>query len=61
MKLYMTDISGNSYKVRVLCSILNVPYVKRTPEAGLTLEGFPRVQAWLARCEAVLGWLTLGP
>ena len=28
MKLYMTDISGNSYKVRVLASILNVPYEK---------------------------------
>ena len=28
MKLYLTDASGNSYKVRVLCSILNVPYEK---------------------------------
>ena len=28
MKLYMTDVSGNSYKVRVLASILNVPYEK---------------------------------
>ena len=98
MKLYMTDISGNSYKIRVLCSPGNLeqmqgrglkaleilswqlkehdwlaldrvtiadiacyPYVKRTSEAGLTLEGFPRVQAWLARCEAVPDWLTLDP
>lgn len=28
MKLYMTDGSGNSYKIRVLCSILKVPYEK---------------------------------
>ncbi len=28
MKLYLTDVSGNSYKVRVLASILNVPYEK---------------------------------
>lgn len=28
MKLYMTDTSGNSYKVRVLASILRVPYEK---------------------------------
>jgi glutathione S-transferase len=28
MKLYLTDSSGNSYKVRVLASILKVPYEK---------------------------------
>lgn len=28
MKLYMTDNSGNSYKVRVLASILKIPYKK---------------------------------
>ena len=28
MKLYMTEASGNSYKIRVLASILNVPYEK---------------------------------
>ena len=28
MKLYLTDNSGNSYKVRVLASILKVPYKK---------------------------------
>jgi glutathione S-transferase len=28
MKLWMTDVSGNSYKVRVLASMLNVPYEK---------------------------------
>lgn len=26
MKLYLTEVSGNSYKVRVLASILGVPY-----------------------------------
>ena len=29
MKLYLTDMSGNSYKVRVLASILKVPYEKK--------------------------------
>ena len=26
MKLYMTEMSGNSFKIRVLASMLNVPY-----------------------------------
>jgi len=28
MKLYMNDASGNAYKVRILLSLLNVPYEK---------------------------------
>ncbi len=28
MKLYFVDVSGNSYKVRILLSLLNVPYDK---------------------------------
>ena len=72
MKLYLTESSGNSYKVRVLASILKVryqkvttadiacyPYVKRAPEGGLSLVAYPAVKAWLTRCEALPGWLKL--
>jgi len=35
------------------------PYVKRAPEGGLALESYPAVKAWLARCEALPGWVKL--
>ena len=42
-----------------IADIACYPYVKRTPEAGLSLDPYPAVKAWLARCEALLGWLKL--
>ena len=35
------------------------PYVKRAPEGDVSLEPYPSVRAWLARCEALSGWLPL--
>jgi glutathione S-transferase len=35
------------------------PYVKRAPQGGIPLEPYPAVTAWLARCEALPGWLQL--
>jgi len=35
------------------------PYVMRTPEADISLEPYPEVRAWIARCEALPGWLKL--
>jgi glutathione S-transferase len=35
------------------------PYVKRAPEAGFAMSGYPKVAAWLARCEALPGWIPL--
>ena len=35
------------------------PYVKRAPEGGLALDPYPAVNAWLARCEALPGWVKL--
>jgi len=35
------------------------PYVKRAPEGGLKLDSHPAVKAWLARCEALPGWVKL--
>jgi len=31
-------------------------YVETAPEAGIPLEPYPRVAAWLARCKALPGW-----
>ncbi|HSQ02471.1 MAG TPA: glutathione S-transferase family protein, partial [Burkholderiales bacterium] len=42
-----------------IADIACYPYVKRTPEAAITLEAYPAVMAWLARCEALPGWLKL--
>lgn len=42
-----------------IADIACYPYVKRTPEAGLVLDDYPAVKAWLARCEALPGWLKL--
>jgi len=44
-----------------LADIACYPYVKRAPEGLIALEPYPRVLAWLARCEALPGWLPLDP
>ena len=33
------------------------PYVHTAPEAGVPLEDYPAVQAWIARLEALPGWV----
>ena len=35
------------------------PYIKRAPEGGFNLDEYPAVKAWLARCEALPGWVKL--
>jgi glutathione S-transferase len=35
------------------------PYVMRAPEANIQLDPYPEVRAWIARCNALPGWLTL--
>jgi glutathione S-transferase len=63
VKLWLTDASGNSYKVRVLCSMLNVPYEKsyvdwpsrehkREPFIGLN----PRGQVPVMEIEGKVFW-----
>jgi glutathione S-transferase len=42
-----------------IADIACYPYVKRTPEAGILLDAYPAVVAWLKRCEALPGWLKL--
>jgi glutathione S-transferase len=44
-----------------LADIACYPYVKRAPEGGLPLSGYKEVEAWLARCEALPGWIALDP
>ena len=42
-----------------IADIACYPYVKRAPEGRIPLEPYPRVNAWLSRCEALPGWLKL--
>ena len=42
-----------------IAEIACYPYVKRAPEGKVRLEDYPAVQAWLARCEKMPGWLKL--
>jgi len=63
MKLYLTDVSGNSYKVRVLASILGVPYEKvyvdwpsREHKSPSFLKLNPRGQVPVMEIEGKLLW-----
>jgi glutathione S-transferase len=42
-----------------IADIACYPYVKRAPQGEISLEPYPAVRAWLARCEALAGWLKL--
>jgi glutathione S-transferase len=42
-----------------IADIACYPYTKRAPEGGLTLAPYPTVEKWVARCEAIPGWLKL--
>jgi glutathione S-transferase len=44
-----------------LADIACYPYVKRAPEGNLPLSPYPPVEAWLARCEALPGWIPMDP
>lgn len=33
------------------------PYVESAPEAGVSLDEFPAVSAWLERCQKIPGWI----
>ena len=44
-----------------LADIACYPYVKRAPEGGLPLDQYPLVCGWLARCEALPGWIEMDP
>ena len=42
-----------------IADIACYPYTKRAPEGEVSLGPYPAVQAWLARCEAIPGWVKL--
>ncbi len=42
-----------------IADIACYPYTKRAPEGGLTLDAYPAIENWLARCEALPGWVKL--
>jgi glutathione S-transferase len=42
-----------------IADIACYPYVKRAPQGDIPLEPYPGVKAWLARCEALPGWVEL--
>ena len=69
MKLYMSERSGNAYKPRVLlekwlaldrptiAELACYPYVHTAPEAGIPLDAYPAVTAWIKRLEALPAWI----
>lgn len=44
-----------------LAEIACYPYVKRAPEGDLPLDDYPAIRGWLARCEALPGWIGMDP
>ncbi len=44
-----------------LAEIACYPYVKRAPEGDLPLDDYPAIRGWLARCEALPGWIEMDP
>lgn len=44
-----------------LAEIACYPYVKRAPEGDLPVDDHPAVRSWLARCEALPGWIEMDP
>lgn len=44
-----------------LADIACYPYVKRAPEGDLPLDAYPQVRGWLARLEALPGWIEIDP
>lgn len=75
MRLYDSEVSGNAYKVRLLCSFLELPYEHRPVELGRTwthpsLEGrtaeakVPAIETddglLLAESDAILWYLARG-
>jgi glutathione S-transferase len=60
--LLEAHLAGNEWLALGRATIADIacyPYVKRAPEGGLALEPYAAVRAWLARCEALPGWLPL--
>ena len=55
----LKDHSWLAMERPTIADIACYPYVKRSPEAGVPLEPYPAVKAWLARCEALPGWVKL--
>lgn len=44
-----------------IADIACYPYVKRAPEGDISLDPYPMVRAWLARCESLPGWIAIDP
>ncbi len=42
-----------------IADIACYPYIKRAAEGGFNLDEHPAVKRWLARCEALPGWVKL--
>jgi len=43
-----------------IADIACYPYVATAPQGDISLDGYPRVVAWLRRCEALPGWIKRG-
>lgn len=44
-----------------IADVANYSYIAHAPEGNVSLEGYPNVQAWLARIEALPGFVPMAP
>jgi glutathione S-transferase len=71
LRLHGHELSGNSYKVRLLLELLGVPYewvrvdlikgehkseVALAGDGGIDLAPYPHVRAWIARIQGLPGY-----
>lgn len=60
LTLLETTLSAQSWLVgasRTIADVALYTYVSHAPEGGVSLEGYPKVRAWLARVEALPGFV----
>jgi glutathione S-transferase len=53
-----TFLAGNT---RTIADIANYTYIAHAPEGGISLESYPNIRAWLARVEALPGFIPMQP
>jgi glutathione S-transferase len=59
LKLYRHPLSGHSHRVQLALSLMGLPHklISAAPEGNVDLGAYPKVRAWLARIEALPGFV----
>lgn len=56
LELRLKDHSWLALNRPTIADIACFPYIETAPEAGVPLDSYPAIQAWLARCKGLSGW-----